>query len=82
MSRTSALGRSAAGHPAARTARTARAEGDLLGPGTGRCADRPDPDTHPAAARRRADRGQAAIEYAGVITLLLFVALAAIQLGL
>ncbi|MFI1398380.1 TadE/TadG family type IV pilus assembly protein [Streptomyces sp. NPDC020681] len=32
--------------------------------------------------RRRDDRGQAALEYAGVITLLLFVALAAIQLGL
>lgn len=30
---------------------------------------------------RRTDRGQAAIEYAGVISLLLFVALAAIQLG-
>ncbi|MER7665172.1 MULTISPECIES: TadE/TadG family type IV pilus assembly protein [unclassified Streptomyces] len=32
--------------------------------------------------RRRDDRGQAALEYAGVITLLLFVALAAIQLGI
>ncbi|MCM2389180.1 TadE/TadG family type IV pilus assembly protein [Streptomyces albipurpureus] len=30
---------------------------------------------------RRTDRGQAAIEYAGMISLLLFVALAAIQLG-
>jgi hypothetical protein len=33
-------------------------------------------------ARTGADRGQAAVEYAGVIGLLLFVALAAIQLGL
>ncbi len=32
--------------------------------------------------RRRDDRGQAALEFAGVITLLIFVALAAIQLGL
>ncbi|MER7048760.1 TadE family protein [Streptomyces jumonjinensis] len=31
---------------------------------------------------RTADRGQAAVEYAGVITLLLLVAIAAIQLGL
>ncbi|WP_329022825.1 TadE/TadG family type IV pilus assembly protein [Streptomyces sp. NBC_00690] len=31
--------------------------------------------------QRRRERGQAAVEYAGVIALLLFVALAAIQLG-
>ncbi|MFF3400538.1 TadE/TadG family type IV pilus assembly protein [Streptomyces sp. NPDC002659] len=32
--------------------------------------------------RARDDRGQSAVEYAGVVALLLFVALAAIQLGL
>ena len=42
----------------------------------------PRPERTGREAPPETDRGQAALEYAGVITLLLFVALAAIQLGI
>ncbi|WP_432124721.1 TadE family protein [Streptomyces sp. C10-9-1] len=45
--------------------------------------EQPERPEHPERRRtRRDERGQAALEYVGVITVLLFTALAAIQLGL
>ncbi|MGV9315065.1 TadE family protein [Streptomyces sp. NPDC003691] len=65
------------GHPA--PARSRRS-GAPPGPAGDRAPYRPAGDRAPR--RPAGDRGQAAVEYAGVLALLVFVALAAIQTGL